>query len=217
MRRSGFLEKYEVYAARYEVSLRTVKRWGGMGAPLDVPEKMAAWWEQNMTQRAPDSIIGAAAKEKELPLEAAEVPGREIVPVADDEIGVVATQKRMRNAEVLLYRQYLEAVESKDEGRIRAALRNWNDISDQVRTIAKVARDDELARRDLIPRIEAETQLVEIHAAIFSAFRGLFPTVSRAYDIPATPENEEKWQAITDALCGTLKNDVFTTSPHDTE
>ena len=187
-----------------------------MGAPLDVPENMAAWWEKNMTQRAPDSIIGAAARETELPLGAADVPKTEIVPVGDDEIGVIATQKRMRNAEVLLYRQYLEAVESKDEGKIRAALRNWNDISDQVRTIAKVAREDEIARRDLIPRIEAEAQLVELHAAIFSAVRGLFASISRAYNIHLTPENEEKWMTLTDTFCLTLRSEVFLT-PQDND
>jgi hypothetical protein len=220
VRKSGFLEKYEVYSARYNVSLRTVKRWGTLGAPLDVPEKMAAWWEKNMTQRAPDSILGAAAKEKELPLDSAEVETREIIDVSDEETGVTATQKRMQNAEVILSRAYLDAVKSGDEGKIRAALRNWNDISDQVRTIAKVAREDEIARRDLIPRVEAETQLVEIHTTIFSTIRGLFPTIARLYQIPLTADGEEKWATLCDTFCDTLKTSVFTTatpSPHETE
>lgn len=242
MRRSGYLEKYEIYAARYGVGLRTVKRWGSLKAPLDVPERMAEWWEKNMTQRAPDSIIAAAAgngtfaskaapvspslPKNELPLDlsgaespavaANSTPSMELVEVGDDEMGVIATEKRMRNAEVHAYRAYLAAIDSRDEGRIRAAQRNWNDMTTQVRVMAKVAREDEIARRELIPRIIAETQLVDRHASIYSAIRGIFPAMARTYGIPVTSENEAKWQDLIDTFCHGLTTEVFT-EIHDKE
>lgn len=231
MRKTGYLEKYEFYAQRYKVSLRTVKNWGALSAPLDVPEKMLPWWEKNMKQRPPDSILQAAAVERsvekviELPLEPERVidaappalgpSGSEMQEVADDEMGIVATQKRLRNVEVMLYRSYQEAVRTQDEGKIRTTLRNWNDVSDQVRIIAKSAREDEIARRDLIPRLEAEIRLVELHSGIFAAFRGAFDAVRRVYGIPATPENEQKWMSIVDDACHALNNEVFTTANHE--
>lgn len=228
MRKTGYLEKYDFYAQRYGVSLRTVKNWGALSAPLDVPEKMLPWWEKCMKQRPPDSILQAAAQKPvekviELPLEPEKViddpppvlgtSGSEFKEVADDEMGIVATQKRLRNVEVMLYRAYKEAVLTQDEGKIRTTLRNWNDVSDQVRIIAKAAREDEIARRDLIPRVEAEMRLVELHSGIYSALRGAWDQVSRVFGVPKTPDNETRWLGILDEVCHALKNEVFTNSP----
>ncbi len=159
-----------------------------------------------MTNRTPDSIVVAAARETTLPVNE---PPRETVPVEDEEMGIAATQKRLRNAEVLMHRAYVRAVESEDDGKIRAALRNWNDISDQVRTMVEVARKDEMVRRELIPRVEAEAVLVELHGSIFSTLRGLFPAVARLYGVENTPENEAKWEGICNGFCDGLKKEVF--------
>ena len=213
VRRTGYLEELAVYAERYGVSLRTVKRWAVKKPPFDEPGKMAGWWAKNMTQRVPDSISGAAvhAVQQETE-EAVELPAAAptvLLPVGDDEVGVQATQKRLRNAEVLANRKYLEALERNDAGEIRAALRNWNDISAQVRTMTKVARDDELARRELISRTVAEAALVEVHQPIVAGFRGMFGDICRAYGIADTAENALKWSGLVDGVCAVLSKEVF--------
>lgn len=216
VRKTGYREVLLVYAQRYGVSLRTVKRWAEKEPPFDEPEKMAGWWSKNMTQRVPASISGgvvpavAEVKEVELiPEEAAPPPVVELSPVGDEEVGIGATQKRLRNAEVLAYRKYLEVLKGSDAGEIRAALRNWNDISGQVRTITKVARDDEMARKELIPRTVAEAAMAELHQPIVAGFRGLFPDLCRAFGVSPAAESEARWNDLVDGVCDRLNKEVF--------
>ena len=204
-RRTGYLEALEVYVARYGVSIRTIKRWAKKKAPLDEPELMAAFWSKTMTQRVPDSIA-CVEKADELPVVA---PPVELLPVGDDEVGVGATQKRLRNAEVLAYRKYETAMQTNDAGEIRAALRNWNDISAQVRTMTKVAREDELARKELISRTVAEAILVEVHQPIMAGMRGMFDDLCRAFAVDRNAENEARWNVLVDVVCERLNKEVF--------
>jgi len=53
---SGYQEVYVVYAKRYKVSERTIKRWVELGksesekCPLDEPMLMRDWWGKVRTQ-----------------------------------------------------------------------------------------------------------------------------------------------------------------------
>jgi len=208
VRKTGYLEALDVYAARYGVSIRTIKRWAKNGAPFDEPERMAADWSKKMTQRVPDAIACKPVKVEQVDLPEVKPPV-ELLPVGDDEVGVMASLKRLNNAEVLAYRKYEDALKAGDTGEIRAALRNWNDISTQARPMVKVAREDELARRELIPRSVAEAAMVEVHQPIMAGFRGMFDDVCRAFGVVKSVENDSKWNEMIDVVCDRLKKEVF--------
>ena len=130
------------YAALYDASERTVKRWNRTGVdagdatPLADPEKMRAWWSRNMTQREPDGISAAVIRwrrENGTPAQAsapAAVPADELplqpveknaarkammdVPVDDDEIGPEQTLRRLLELEPKLHRLATEPGQAKD-------------------------------------------------------------------------------------------------------
>ena len=215
-RRTGYEKELSFYAELFGVSVRTVKRWAATAEkpPFDAPAAMLGWWERNMTQRVPESILSAASGKSapvqvDLPVPTVPVERRELLPVADDEMGIGATLKRLANAEVQAYRQLEEAIAEKDDAKQRAAQRLWTDISNQVRSMTKAAREDEVARSGLIPVGQAEQILVGVHADILSGFRGLFPDLCVVFGIPASAAGEGKWLALVDGICVKLRGEVL--------
>ena len=204
-----YKEELAVYAGRYRVSLRTVKRWASKNAPFDEPLRMGAWWSANMTQRCPDEILAAGA---ELPLKVEVVAPSimEVVPVGDHEIGISATLKRLGNAEVQAHRMFETAVANKDEGGAKLAQKLWTDISAQVRTMTKAAREEEVQQGMLAPVQLLEQQLVQLHAEILGQFRGMFPLIQRTFHVPV--DGEAQWLAIVDEVCEGLNKEVFRVS-----
>lgn len=249
-----YREKYAVYAARYDSTPRTVKRWVATGrenhdpCPLDDAEKMMGWWPQNMSQRCPDKILAVAVEarkqratekgEPEPVAEVAEMPvpvtsgkklppapllelpiakqkevptmiPRELQPVGLEEVGVEATLKRLQEAEVHAHRIYLKALEDGNDGLAKLALKSFTDLAAQVAAVEQKAIAQRVLTRDLVPRLEAEGIMSDFHQNFHGLLRGSGDSFCRAFGIPVTAENDEKWNLLIDSVCEQLQQEVF--------
>ncbi len=210
-------------AARYSASERTLKRWAQIGrkqadpCPLGDAAAMVEWWGRNMRHEVPAKIMAAAGDN-------ATTPVRPLVPrppgdpaagrttlasVGDEEIGLDATLKRLRESEVQAHRIYIEALETGQDARAKLAQRSFSDLAKEVIRVEGLARKSLEASRALIPRVEAEMVLGDLHQGVLGGLRAMGAHVFREFGLPATPASDVKWQALVDDFCNQLQTQVF--------
>lgn len=217
----GSAPRWAEWAALYGSSERTLKRWEHDGrakndpCPLGRPGEMPGWWARNMAQRVPAKVLAAAAavaggvSAPVAPQANVVSVGRELQTASDDEVGIGATLKRLQDLEVDTHGVYLAALKSGDDGKAAMALKNYKDLAAEVVKVREKWRDDSVKMRDLIPRVEAEAVISEIHAGVMTRFRGSGEDFLRGLGVPVTPANLAKWQGLIDGLCSVLQKEVF--------
>ena len=210
------------YAERYGADLRTVKRWKAHGVarqdelPLDDPEAMMAWWQRNMKLRVPPGITEAVVAWRkagkstgpvielmpDLTLLDAPLPDRQAQiekPVAEDEIGLEHTLRRLAETEVRLSRV------ATDPGQTKA----WLDTVARMSSAAERLRQEHERMGKLIPRDKAETMIHEFHQPVEREIRLLYRVMCELCGIPSTTETEDRWNKECDRLFSRFKEEVF--------
>jgi len=168
-----------------------------------------------MKQRIPHKVLLAAGKKAEdvprverPPAEAGD-SAREFVGATESEMGLEATLRRFEDSEVHAHRTYREAVESGDETRAVMAERSFTKLAAEKVKVEQKVREARLASRDLVPRMEAEARISEVHGDLVLRLRGLSDSVCRAYGLPVSAEAEAKWLELVDDFFETLREEVL--------
>ena len=179
---------------------------------------MVEWWGRNMKQEVPAKILQAAdgvagdVPAARPPRERGEddrPPRIALGEVGEEEMGIEATLKRIKESEVQAHRIYREALERGEDARAKIAQRSFSELAKEVVRMEGFARREAEAARTLIPRVEAEMVLGDLHQGILGALRSMGDAVFREFNLPATPASSEKWQALVDELCSGLQEEVF--------
>lgn len=232
--RTEYKHEYAFYEALYGVGKRTIPRWVAKGreagdlCPLDDPAEMRLWWTRNMKQKCPDKLLAAAVaalkgsgggaksdgEEVSKPEGEAEETGPksapwEFKPVEDDEVGLEATLSRLRTAEVHANRKMLEALERGDEAAATLAQNLWTKLTQQIRQTEKDYRVECEAKGHLIPKVYAETRIVEYHTQIERGIRGLYRRMCETMNIVVDPETEAVWNNEVDRVFNSFQEAVF--------
>jgi hypothetical protein len=170
-----------------------------------------------MAQRIPHKVLLAAGG-KELPAKAKEKvkaataeagDARAFVGATEAEMGLEATLRRLEDSEVFAHGMYRDAIESGDTNKALIAERSFRQLAaEKVKVEGKVV-EARLAARDLVPRMEAEARISDVHGDLNLRFRGMGDKICRAFGLPVTPENEAKWQDLADDLCAVLLEEVL--------
>jgi hypothetical protein len=163
-----------------------------------------------MSQRVPAKVLEAAAAVGPVEVkEPVNVPRAQVESAGVDEVGIGATLKRLEDVEVHTHKAYCAAVQSGDAGAAAQHLKNYKDLAGEVVKVGEKYREDQVKRRDLVPRVEAAAVLADLHGGIAGEIRGKGDDVLRAYGLPVTPSNLAKWQELVDGLCAKLQGEVF--------
>lgn len=198
---------------------------------MDDPEKMTEWWSRNMTHQVPAKLLAAVVEVRKASASAEVVStpdGQQTVvedsqppppptstvelrPIGEHEVGLLATLNRLQESEVFAHRTYQEALQKGEEARAKMALKSFTDLASEVVKVQDRYAKHLEATRELIPRVEAESVLAELHGDLLTRLRGTSDTFFREFGIAVTPDNERRWQQLVDAFCGMLQEEVFKT------
>lgn len=233
---SRFQQGWADYAERYGASPRTIQRWVAVGdkagnqVPLDDPETMPKWWAAVMSHQVPGKLLAAVVEARKMAARPPSEPSVDIPdprpteeskaqresapiemrPVGEHEVGLLATLNRLQESEVFAHRTYQEALQKGEEARAKMALKSFTDLASEVVKVQDRYAKHLEATRELIPRVEAESVLADLHGDILTRLRGLSDSVCREFGIAVSPDSERRWQKLVDAFCAMLQEEVFT-------
>ena len=188
------------YMPIYDASLRTIKRWVKMNAPLDEPEKMADWWADNMKHRPPAKILELAGG---TPVVA---PGAEAVGLSDtNPLPDGSAMTPLEQARAILGAAYNElrlaqAANPPVPARITLAQRSYNSASEQLRRIELADPKIQAAAGAVVEKEAVRSILMELHTAIHRGVRGLVAKVRPLLAGKSKAEQESIWQKACDEL-----------------
>lgn len=216
------------YAAWYEVSERTVKRWNALalaaGDPLDLanPEAVHGWMARHLKMRCPAGVTKALVEWRragksagagvpvvvagELPLKPS-LPGekeaeREKIisaPVGEEELGMDQTLRRVEELEVKLART------ASDPGQTTAYVA----IVGKLGLVRKALTDEQIRLGKLIPKERAEILIHEFHQPIEREIRQMVSGMCEVLGLPITPAVRDLWNTECNRVFARLGEEVF--------
>jgi hypothetical protein len=223
-----YRQQQVAYCSIYSTDIRTIKRWISAGRkalpqdfpPLDDAANMPAWWGRNMKWDVPAKILEAAKAVQNEQVasgdiykkagDAGVVEGK--AQVERQDVGMKGALDRIREAEQAAHRKYMEAVNADDpnEGDIKLRLRNWTDISSQMRAMEKDSPDVLKASGELISKAEVREKLWEIHSVISQGFRAMIRRVRPKIEGLLPAQADEVWNEEVDRVFQGLRENEFT-------
>jgi hypothetical protein len=120
-------------------------------------------------------------------------------PVAEEEIGIEQTLRRLAETEVRLSRV------ATDPGQTKA----WLDTVARMSSAAERLRQEQERMGKLIPRDRAEVMIHEFHQPVEREIRLLYRVMCENCGLPATPETEDRWNKECDRLFARFAEEVF--------
>lgn len=217
----------KIYAERYGVALRTIKRWVAHGVarhdlcPLDDVEGMLPWWSRTMVQVAPSGLQAAviehrklggspapqqlapAASMLELPVTTQQAPAPPEAPgkieIDEESLGLEHLLRRLQETEQRLSHKATEPGQAKP----------WLDTAARIGPVQKLIREEMEKMGKLIPREAAAAAIMEFHGPIERGIRGMYRTFCETTGIPHSIENESAWNAALDQLFKRFGEDLF--------
>lgn len=219
--RQAFQKEQKEYAAIYEQSDRTIKRWIAKGRlendlpPLDSPSQMPAWWPRHYKHKVPEGILNAAKKTDSLPAPMELSPSISS-PTSDGEgieigRGFSEMLERVKEAEAEASREYLSAVKKNpDDARIPALRKTWNEFSKQLRELERDSHEILSRSGALIEKSAIEKIIAEIHAPIVNGIRSLWRRVKNRMQAASDAQQDRIWQDEVDRLLSRLNESAFT-------
>lgn len=212
-------------AGEYGVSVPTLKRWKGRGAPVSRPLELLDWWRANM-KNEPGKILEAcerlqaAAAEVESVLEGKEPAGPVVPPPSETrqvrigEVAVAGTEGTVAQAEEWKNAAYKELVQAGKDGKEKEILK-WSRIYQDACKNALKASGDLLREKkqmgDLVDRAEVVRELSMIHAAISGGVLGALVAVCKRIDPQVSTERARvESLKIKDTLFRILNRGQFT-------
>jgi hypothetical protein len=219
--RTVYAKEQKHYAALYQQSERTIKRWVKAGRdgldlpPLDDPLKMIEWWPRHYKHKVPDAILSAA---RSAPSSADRVAAPVATPVVRSEPATMAGEvgtgfhemlQRVRVSEAAAYRAYNDALAAGDEAKLPAARKTWAELSKQLRELERDAGDILAKSGALIEKAAVEKLIAEIHGPIVNGLRSMWRKI-RVRMLSAPDGQQDKvWQEECDRLLGRLNESGF--------
>jgi hypothetical protein len=233
-RAEGLSRALEAYAQELGYSVRALKLWRKIGneaeppdpCPLDNYAQLPAWWSRRMKQKVPTRIVEAAAKASgqavvaglplfaeppkvDHPEEAKDV--QRAVVVEEAEVGLSASLDRIRRAEAVASRAYLEAVEQKlDAGVIEQRQRAWERTLEALRKIEKDGAELLKTTGELVRKSDLKAVLLPIHRALATGVRSFLRRMRPKLEGLNPTEQDKVWAQETEALFRKMNECQFT-------
>lgn len=218
--RGAYAHAYSVYAEKYGMSERSVKRLvkvgreNGMPVPLDAPGEMAKWWASNMKHRVPDKIWKAAGPDAvmEIPpvvVKREKKPAASAVseepPPADEPLGLPEGRGLEAELDRLEKLAAMLSVNAHEPGRAKAYT---DTVRQMVITSEKLRVEAEKMKR-LLPRDMVESVIHEFHGPIEREMRLQYRTMCEVLGLPPSPEREDAWNKEMDRLFSRFSETIF--------
>lgn len=213
-----YSQPLEAYAAKYDFSLRTIKRWIALGRdldpedlpPLDDPAEMAAWWERLRSAgvlkwKVPEVFGSAEVKSpKKGAVNSAEESAaaqRAVVSASDQALGFAAALRRAQEAERLAHERWQQELRKEgddfDPVSEKRRAEAWDRAAKLLESLEVKA--DKILGRDFVRIEEVEEMVVERETTIRDGLRSIGTRVATKLGLPA-----DVYKAVVDAIDGEL-------------
>lgn len=200
-------------AAKYQVSLDTIRIWRRKKAPFSDPAAMLEWWPKTFPGRQVNPGIVREAERAIAPPAKRGRPKKDGSPQADGkgitvEIGFDATHQRMLEEEARMYQRIAEFEAAGQQSMADALRPGWMKISEALGAADTRQIKNAIQRGDLIPRPKVEQQyatLLRIHPEVL--MHGMKEMRTKLDLSPLPPA------AAWDAEVERLLNDLFRALP----
>lgn len=200
--RAKYAQHYDVYAQRFGVTTRTIKRWVSAGkeakdeCPLDAPKQLPAWWDRNMQYAMPVKVLAAcndpqntkpAAAEKSVSqtsqedkTKAGAAPASEGQRRESMELGKLESVGLVENLVAIgrIHRANLELLDKAfktgvDEAELQLRNRNFEQSSRMLAQAQRLADEYQQSRGDLVSIEDVKREFLRVHMSMAQSLVGL--------------------------------------------
>jgi hypothetical protein len=208
----------QVYATKYDYSLRAIKRWIALGRardpedlpPLDDPAAMASWWERMreaglLKWKVPEVFSALEIKEPRKAAvdssKEAEAAHRAGEAVTDQALGFAAALRRAQEAERLAHERWKAELRREGEEFDPVAEKRRAEAWDRAAKLLESleVKADKILGRDFVRMEDVEEMVVSRETAIRDGIRSIGTRVCTKLNLPG-----EMFAKIVDGIDGEI-------------